>query len=64
MATHTRSKFRININGSFYSYELYNDKGEEIFTLDAAIEAAREQYPDDLWEVWNGEEAYSNYEET
>jgi hypothetical protein len=54
------AKFRIELLGSFYTFELYDSRGREIFTLDEAIEAAEEQYPNEWQSVFNGEEAVEN----
>lgn len=54
------AKFKVELLGSFYTFELYDSRGREIFTLDEAIEAAEEQHTG-LWQsVFNGEEAAEN----
>jgi hypothetical protein len=52
------SKFKIHYLSSMYAFELYDSKGREVFTLEAAVEAAKDKYPDEAWEVYNGSEAY------
>ena len=53
-----QSKYRIHYLSSMHAFELYDAKGREIFTLEEAIEAAKDKYPDEAWEVYNGSEAY------
>jgi hypothetical protein len=54
------NKFRIELIGAFYTYELYDSRGREIFDLDEAIEAAEEQYPNEWYSVFNGETSSIN----
>jgi hypothetical protein len=49
------NKFRIELLGAFYTFELYDFRGREIFTLDEAIEAAEEQYAGEWQSVFNGD---------
>jgi hypothetical protein len=51
------NKFRIEFWGAFYTGELYDNQGREIFTLEEAIAAAESQYPGQWQSVYNGEEA-------
>lgn len=55
-------KFKVELAGSFYTYELYDSKGREIFELDKAIEAAEWQYAGVWNSVYNGNEAADNPE--
>jgi len=57
------SKFMIHFAGSMYSNELYNDKGNYVYDLIEAIEAAENQFPDAEYELYNGDEGYCNYKE-
>ena len=54
------AKFKVELLGSFYTFELYDSRGREIFILDEAIEAAEEQYPNEWQSVFNGEEVAEN----
>lgn len=54
------NKFMIHFQGSPYSNELYDLRGREVFTLEAAIATAEEQYPDDSWEIYNGSESHQH----
>jgi len=54
-------KFMIHFKGAPYSNELYCiEKGSYIYDLDKAIETAEARYPDCEYEVYNGNQAYSN----
>lgn len=54
------SRFKVELLGSFYTFELYDDKGREIFDLDKAIETAESQHAG-LWRsVFNGEIGQEN----
>lgn len=55
-------KFMIHFEGSVYSNELYNEKGQEIFILEDAIEQAKTEYPGEKFEVYNGVEGYANFD--
>lgn len=57
------SKFMIHFAGAFYSNELYNSRGEHIYDLTEAIEEAENQFPEDEYELYNGEEGFSNFKE-
>jgi len=57
------SKFIIHFAGNMYSFELYNSRGQHIFDLMEAIQEAEEQYPNDEYELYNGEEGFSNFKE-
>ena len=48
--------------GSFYTYELYDEKGREIYTLSEAVRAAEQQFGADWNCVYNGQEAVSREE--
>jgi hypothetical protein len=48
-------KFRVTLAGEFYSYELYDERGREIFTLATAIAEAERQFGSDWVSVYNGE---------
>ena len=54
------SKFMIHFKTAFYSFELYNRRGNYCFTLEEAKEEAIRQYPDESFEVYNGSEAYTH----
>lgn len=59
MKPEPRQKFRMTIRGYFYSLELYDDKGREVYTLDEAIKAAERYHPD--WDsVYNGHESMNH----
>jgi len=55
-------KFMINFRDSFYSFELYSEEGDHIYELEEAVEEASKQYPNQEYEIYNGNEGYSNYE--
>ena len=57
------SKFMIHFAGSMYSNELYNTRGEHIFDLIEAIAESEDQFPNAEYELYNGDEGYSNYKE-
>jgi len=48
------NQWRIHFQGSPNSFELYNEKGQYIFTKKEAIEYCKNNYPKDSWEVFNG----------
>lgn len=54
--------FKVTFVGSFYSSELYDRHGKEVFTLDDAIQTAEELYGEDWKEVFNGQEGISRDE--
>lgn len=58
-----KNKFMIHFAGAFYSNELYNSKGSHIYDLTEAIQEAENQYPNDEYEIYNGEEGFSNFKE-
>lgn len=49
--------FRVEFIGAFYSGELYDIRGREVFTLAEAAEAAEDVYGDGWSCVYNGSEA-------
>lgn len=53
-------KFRVELIGAFYTFELYDDRGREIFELGEAVEAAESQYPGTWRSVFNGEVGQEN----
>lgn len=55
-------KFMIHFRGAAYSNELYDERGREVFELEAAKDAAAALYPDAEYELYNGEEGYRNYD--
>lgn len=57
-----KPKFMIHLQGSPYSNELYDEWGYCVYTLEEAIEAGLQQTrPDGIFEVYNGEESWSNH---
>ena len=48
--------FKVELVGSFYSFQLYDEFGREIFELSAAIEEAEKQFGTDWNCVYNGSE--------
>ncbi len=57
------NKFMIHFAGAVYSNELYSREGKHIYELTEAIQEAEELYPDDEYEIYNGNEGYSNFKE-
>lgn len=55
-----QTPFMIHFQGASFSNNLYNARGEYIYTLTEAIEAASEQFQYSSWEVYNGQEAYQH----
>ena len=54
--------FRVQLTGTFHTAELINDKGDYCHSLQEAIAAANQFYPEE-WEcVYNGDEAM-NYDD-
>lgn len=51
------NKFRVEVAGSFYTYELYDDRGRECFDVDTAANAAEQEYGIDWQSVYNGQVA-------
>lgn len=51
-----RLPFKVCLKGVFFTFELYDQRGREVFTLDEAIEAANDEYPGEWCEVFNGQE--------
>lgn len=52
-----RFKFRVELKGSFYTYELYDERGAEVFDLEDAVRVANWLYPDQWSCVYNGSES-------
>lgn len=52
--------YRIHFQHGFHSLELYDAKGREIYDVGTAVEEATRQFPNESWEVYNGEEAKSH----
>jgi hypothetical protein len=53
----------IRFRGAGYANELYDGKGDNVYTLEDAIAAAEEQYGPTGWEVYNGQEGESRFED-
>ena len=53
----TVKPFKVELCGSFHTYELYDDRGREVTDVQAAAECAEELYGDDWQSVYNGEDA-------
>lgn len=51
-------KFKVHLLSSFYANELYDENGSEIFNLEDAIRVAKDRYPNDSWEVYNGNDGF------
>lgn len=49
-------KFMVELAGSFYTYELYNDAGAHIYDLTEAVNCAEDQFGEDWQAVYNGNE--------
>jgi hypothetical protein len=60
--TKFRPKFRVEIAGSFYTYELYDAKGREIHNCREAAEFAESEYGCDWQLVYGGDEAMDRAE--
>jgi hypothetical protein len=54
--------FMVRLKGSFYSFELYDNEGKQLYDLYSAIKSAKEQYPNEWTEVYNGETGALNEE--
>lgn len=52
-----KHKFKVEIAGDFYSHELYDEKGREVFDLKKATQVAEDQFGDEWAIVYNGEKA-------
>jgi len=55
-------KFMVKMKDSMHAYELYDDKGANVYDLDKAAEAAEAVHEDDWKEVYNGREGISRDE--
>lgn len=49
--------FRVELIGDFYTHILYNKKGQEVYTLKEAVQAAEDCYDAGWAIVYNGEKA-------
>lgn len=54
-----KNHFQIELRNYFYTLELYDSMGREVFDLQTACEAAEEQYGADWQSVFNGHESMS-----
>lgn len=54
--------FRVEVIGSFYTFELYDSRGREVFNIHDAAEAAEDEYGSDWSCVYNGQEAMTRDE--
>jgi hypothetical protein len=48
--------FKVRTVGSFYSYELLDERGCEVYSLEKAADIAEKVYEFSWQEVYNGEE--------
>ena len=53
--------FKIHLEDYFYALELYDERGNYVYTLREAIDAAEEQYGENGWEVYNGMEGVNRF---
>jgi len=51
------SPFKVELIGDFYTHTLYNKKGQEVFSLQDAVQAAEDCYEDCWAIVYNGDQA-------
>lgn len=56
------SKYRIELKGVFYTAELYDSKGREVYDSATAVEVAEELYGDSWTCVYNGQYAVTRDE--
>jgi len=55
------SKWKIRIDGMAFCSELYTVDWKEPRSLSEAVDAALTLYPVSRWEVWCGNEKFSNF---
>jgi hypothetical protein len=54
-------QFLCHLEDYFYAFDLYDERGREIYDLDIAVAAAEEQFGSDGWEVYNGNEGVNRF---
>ena len=54
--------FKVELIGDFYTHTLYNKKGQEVFSLQDAVQAAEDCYEDGWAIVYNGDQALTRDE--
>jgi hypothetical protein len=60
--TETQAKFMVHFQGAVYANELYCvARGDNVFTLERAIEECEEQFGPDGWETYNGHEGENRF---
>jgi len=61
-----KRRFSVRLIGGFYTFELDDDKGREVFEIEEACLSAEEQFPGEWAELWDGDKGISrdNYIES
>jgi hypothetical protein len=54
-----KNKFSVELVGYFYSLELYDCRGSEVFELEEAVAVAEKEYGNKWQSVFNGNEGIS-----